>query len=81
MIVNQNIFVEKILPGGIMRPLTDAEMDFYRAPYQQIASRKPVWRWPNEIPIAGEPARDNPSKVVPGSLDYEIKITRLRSGF
>ncbi|MEO0533069.1 MAG: hypothetical protein AAF215_04300 [Cyanobacteria bacterium P01_A01_bin.123] len=69
MIVNQNIFVEKILPGGIMRPLTDAEMDFYRAPYQQIASRKPVWRWPNEIPIAGEPA-----DVVGIVNDYNAKL-------
>ncbi|MCK5352600.1 haloalkane dehalogenase [bacterium] len=56
MIVNQNVFVEKILPGMVVRGLTDKEMDVYRAPFLVPESRKPVWRWPNEIPIEGEPA-------------------------
>ena len=56
LIVNQNMFVEQILPGGILRSLTGAEMDHYRRPFKDPASRKPVWRWPNEIPIEGEPA-------------------------
>ncbi len=56
LIVNQNIFVEKILPGGIVRELSEEEMDRYREPFREPNSRKPVWRWPNEIPIEGEPA-------------------------
>jgi len=56
MIVNQNVFVEKILPGMVMRGLTDKEMDVYREPFLVPETRKPVWRWPNEIPIEGEPA-------------------------
>jgi len=56
MIVNQNIFVEKLLPGQVIRKLTKDEMDAYREPFLDPASRKPVWRWPNEVPIAGEPA-------------------------
>ena len=40
----------------MVRTLTDDEMQAYRAPYVDPPSRKPVWRWPNEIPIAGEPA-------------------------
>ena len=56
MIVNKHMFVEQVLPGAIVRKLTDAEMDHYREPYIDPPSRKPVWRWPNEIPIAGEPA-------------------------
>ncbi|MFQ5855105.1 MAG: haloalkane dehalogenase [Anaerolineae bacterium] len=56
MIVNQNVFVEQVLPGAVVRELTHAEMEHYRAPFADPASRKPVWRWPNEIPIAGEPA-------------------------
>jgi haloalkane dehalogenase len=31
-------------------------MNRYREPYADPASRKPTWRWPNEIPIEGEPA-------------------------
>jgi len=56
LIVDQNFFVERILPGSIIRQLTDEEMDRYREPYTDPASRKPLWRWPNEIPIEGEPA-------------------------
>jgi haloalkane dehalogenase len=36
--------------------LTEVEMNHYREPFRDPASRKPVWRWPNELPIAGEPA-------------------------
>jgi haloalkane dehalogenase len=56
IIVNQNVFVEKTLPGMVVRGLTDEEMDAYRAPFLDPDSRKPVWRWPNEVPIEGEPA-------------------------
>lgn len=56
LIVNQNIFVEQAIPGSIIRPLTEAEMGRYREPFKDPASRKPIWRWPNELPIAGSPA-------------------------
>jgi haloalkane dehalogenase len=56
MIVNQNMFVERILPGAIVRALSEEEMERYREPFKEPASRKPVWRWPNELPIEGEPA-------------------------
>jgi len=56
LIAKQNVFVEQVLPGSVVRKLGDEEMDAYRAPFPDEASRKPVWRWPNEIPIEGEPA-------------------------
>ena len=56
MLVNQNMFVEMVLPNAIVRDLTEEEMNVYRAPFLDPASRKPLWRWPNELPIAGEPA-------------------------
>ena len=56
MIVNNNVFVEQVLPGAIVRQLTEAEMNHYREPYKEPGSRKPLWRWPNELPIEGEPA-------------------------
>jgi haloalkane dehalogenase len=55
MIVTQNIFVEQVLPGAVVRTLTEEEMNHYREPFKDAKSRKPVWRWPNEIPIEGEP--------------------------
>ena len=69
LIVNQNIFVEKLLPGGVVRALTEAEMNYYREPFREVKSRKPVWRWPNEIPIAGEP-----KDVTEAVLSYNQKL-------
>ena len=56
MIIAMNMFVEKILPKAIVRPLSVEEMDHYREPFKTMKNRKPVWRWPNEIPIGGKPA-------------------------
>ena len=56
LILEENIFVERILPGGMRRKLSDEEMAVYRAPFPTPQSRRPTWRFPNEIPIAGEPA-------------------------
>ena len=56
MILDGNAFVEQILPGATIRKLTDEEMAVYRAPFPTPESRRPTWRFPNELPIAGEPA-------------------------
>lgn len=69
MIVNNHVFVEGVLPGAVVRDLTAAEMDHYRAPYIDPPTRKPLWRWPNEIPIAGEPA-----DVVAAVAAYNAKL-------
>ena len=58
MIVEQNVFIEGLLPAAIMRDLAPAEMDAYRQPFQEPAARKPVLVWPNELPIEGTPARN-----------------------
>ena len=56
MIMNDNFFVERVLPGSVVRKLTDEEMERYREPFREPPARLPTWRWPNEIPIEGEPA-------------------------
>jgi haloalkane dehalogenase len=55
LILENNAFVE-LMPGAIRRKLTDEEMAVYRAPFPTPESRRPTWRFPNELPIAGEPA-------------------------
>ncbi len=55
MIMDNNMFVEAVLPGAVLRKLSQEEMDRYREPYPTRESRKPLWRWPNEIPIEGQP--------------------------
>jgi haloalkane dehalogenase len=56
MIMEQNAFVETILPQGILRKLTGKEMDSYRAPFLEREARLPNLVWPRQIPVEGEPA-------------------------
>ncbi len=58
LLVEQNLFIEQVLPAAVLRTLTEAEMHAYREPFIDPASREPVFMWPNELPIAGEPARN-----------------------
>jgi len=56
LILTKNIFVERILPGSVLSPLSDEDMAVYRAPYLESGeSRRPTLTWPREIPIDGEP--------------------------
>jgi len=57
MILDRNIFIERVLPGSIIRELTAEEMDAYRRPFAEPGDgRWPTLQWPREIPIGGEPA-------------------------
>jgi haloalkane dehalogenase len=57
MVLQKNVFVERILPNSVLRKLTHEEMEQYRAPFRQPGeSRRPTLSWPREIPIDGEPA-------------------------
>lgn len=57
MVLEKNIFVERVLPGAVLRQLTEAEMAVYRRPYLNAGEdRRPTLTWPREIPIDDEPA-------------------------
>lgn len=57
LVLDRNVFVERILPASILRRLDDAEMEAYRRPWRTPGeARRPMLTWPREIPIAGEPA-------------------------
>ena len=55
-IIDNNVFVERVLPGSVIRKLTDAEMEVYRKPFLKPEDRWPTLDWPREIPIANVPA-------------------------
>lgn len=55
MVLDENFFVEVMLPSGILRKLNAEEMAVYRAPYRDREARLPTLVWPREIPIEGEP--------------------------
>jgi len=56
LILEDNAFIEGVLPGATVRQFSEEEMAVYRAPFMTPQSRRPTWRFPNELPIAGEPA-------------------------
>ena len=57
MVLEKNVFVERVLPGSVMRELGEEEMEVYRRPFLQAGEdRRPTLTWPRQIPIAGEPA-------------------------
>jgi len=56
MVLDENFFVEKILPGNVVRGLSKEEMRAYRAPFEERDARLPTLVWPREIPVDGEPA-------------------------
>ncbi len=56
MVLDKNIFVERVLPSSVLRDLTDKEMNVYRRPFLEPGeSRRPTLTWPRQIPIEGEP--------------------------
>lgn len=55
MILDKNMFVERVLIGSIIRPLSDAEKAEYRKPFLKREDRWPTLSWPRQLPIAGEP--------------------------
>ena len=56
MVLDKNIFVERVLPSSIMRELSDKEMNEYRRPFLNSGEdRRPTLSWPRQIPIQGEP--------------------------
>ncbi len=56
LVLDQDFFVETVLPRGVIRTLSDEEMASYRAPYGERAARLPTLVWPRQIPIEGEPS-------------------------
>ncbi len=57
IILDHNFFVERMLPGMVLHPLTETEMEHYRAPFRMAGEdRRPTLTWPREVPIGGEPA-------------------------
>lgn len=68
MVIEDNFFIETILPAGTQRTLSEEELNVYRAPYLEKHARRPLWRWPNEIPIEGTPA--DVVKIVDGNQRY-----------
>jgi len=56
MVLEKNVFVDRVLPGSVLRGLDEAEMAVYRAPFARAGEdRRPTLSWPRQIPLDGEP--------------------------
>jgi haloalkane dehalogenase len=56
MVLDENFFIEVVLPKSIIRKLSDEEMAAYRSPFRDREARLPMLVWPRELPIDGVPA-------------------------
>lgn len=56
LVLEQNVFIEKVLPGAVVRGLTESEMRHYRAPFLKPETRQPMLSFPRDIPIEAQPA-------------------------
>jgi len=56
MILEDNLFIERILLKSIIRDLTEEEINSYRRPFSKNKiDRLPMLAWPRQLPIEGEP--------------------------
>lgn len=55
MVVEDNIFLNDVLPTWVSRGLTEEELEGYRIPFQSVESRKPIWKFISQVPLNGKP--------------------------
>ena len=69
MVLEQNVFVENVLPASVLRGLGEAEMEVYRRPYLEAGeARRPTLTWPRQIPLDGEP--DDVTRITGEYVDW-----------
>ena len=69
MVLDKNVFIERVLPGSIIRTLREEEMTVYRRPFRFAGEdRRPTLTWPRQIPIDGEP--EDVTAIVQGYADW-----------
>jgi haloalkane dehalogenase len=57
LVLGENMFIEKMLPGVTERTLSADEMAEYRRPFLEAGEdRRPTLQWAREVPLSGEPA-------------------------
>ena len=54
IIMNSNYYVNKVMPSGVLRKLSDEEMHYYSAPFQMPGSCQPIWQYLQELPMGDE---------------------------
>lgn len=55
MILEDNFFLDVVLPGGTVKGLAPEIINHYKTPYPSPKDRLPIWQWVQEISIDGHP--------------------------
>lgn len=55
VIINSDYFVNKVLPSGVLRKLTEQEMDHYREPFLRPGANKALWQYLQDLPLGNGP--------------------------
>lgn len=55
VVLDKNVFVERILPASVLRGLTPETHDHYRRPFPSRDDRWPTLEWPRQLPIENVP--------------------------
>jgi len=77
LILEQNLFIETVLPSGVVRTLTTEEMAAYREPFLDPLNRRTMLAWPREIPIEGEPADVTELVIANQSVIADPTVSKL----
>ena len=78
LVLEKNVFVERVLPKSILRPLNEDEMAAYRAPFAEPGEgRRPTLTWPRQIPIEGSPAASCATVARYGAWLAESQVPKL----
>lgn len=67
-IIDDNFFLNVVLPGGVDRELSDDEFKNYKEPFRKKSDRYPIWKWIQEISVAGKP--DGSTRIINGYYDF-----------
>jgi haloalkane dehalogenase len=70
LILEKNVFVEAVLPSGVMRNLTEEEVAEYRRPFAAPGEdRRPTLSWPRQLPF-----RRDPDEVIHPDADRVLEL-------
>lgn len=70
LILEKNVFVEAVLPAGVMRDLTEEEVAEYRRPFAGPGEdRRPTLSWPRQLPF-----RRDPDEVIHPDADRVLEL-------
>lgn len=74
VIMNSNYYVNKVMPLGVLRPLSDKEMQAYQAPFQSPGSSRPIWQYLQELPLGDD---ETEATQIIARYSKELQISQL----